>query len=42
MILDKKVAELLAVEIMGEDYRESKDSKLISLLRRIKKCLPGY
>jgi len=41
MTADKNVAKLLAAEIMGEDYRESTDSKLTSLLRRAKKCLHG-
>ena len=44
MIVDKNLAKLMAVEIMGEDYRGErgkKESKLIRFFRRVKKCLRG-
>ena len=37
----KDVAKLMAVEVMGIDYREGNTSSLLRLWKRIKKCLPG-
>ncbi len=41
MVVAKEVAKLITQSIMGQDYRESKESKVIRFWGRIKKCLRG-